>query len=260
LVYRKFVLVSHLRSGTHLLRTALESHPAIVCQTEVFNSDNRQLPYPLTTPTADVLRDWVYRAFPGTVACVGFALQVYHPWGLQAFPGIRENPVWADVWTQLSHMTALRVIHMRRENSLRRHLSHVMARRSRVWHAWDSERVGLVSHLVPPSEQAAVAASPDPVALDPHRLALDFEETERLHAAVSYRFRRHDVCAISYESLCANFASTCRTVQQFLQVPAVPLTAAVSKLERRPLSQSIVNYGELKRHFAGGRWAHFFDE
>jgi hypothetical protein len=258
--YQKFVLISHLRSGTHLLRTALESHPAIVCQTEVFNSDNRQLPYPLTTPTAEVLRDRAYRPFPDTVARVGFALQVYHPWGLRAFPGIRENPMWGDIWTRLSNMKNLRVIHLRRENALRRHLSHVMARRSQVWHAWDPDRVGSVSHLMPPTANAAVEASRDPVALDRTRLELDFAETERLHGQVSRRFPRHAVCAVSYESLCRDFAGTCRTVQQFLDLPAVPLTAAVGKLERRSLSQAIVNYWDLKRHFAGSRWAAFFEE
>ena len=52
---RPFVLVSYLRSGTHLLRTALESHPEIVCRAEPFNSDDRRLPYPLETPTAEVV-------------------------------------------------------------------------------------------------------------------------------------------------------------------------------------------------------------
>ena len=49
-------------------------------------------------------------------------------------------------------------------------------------------------------------------------------------------------------------------MQQFLGLPAVPLTAAVGKLERRSLSQAIVNYWDLKRHFAGSRWAAFFEE
>lgn len=260
MAYQKFVIISHLRSGTHLLRTALESHPGIVCQTEVFNSDNRTLPYPLSTPTDEVLRRWVYRPMPDTIKCGGFALQAYHPWGLEAFPGIRENPVWGDIWTRLARMKSLRVIHLRRENSLRRHLSHVMARRSKVWHVWSPERVGTVSHLLPPSESNAAVPPRDPVSLDAARLELDFEETERLHAAVPRRFCRHALCSVSYESLSRDFQGTCRTVQKFLHLPAEPLTAAVGKLEQRSLSDSIVNYRQLKRHFAGSRWALFFED
>ncbi|MBL8659792.1 MAG: hypothetical protein JNM75_08560 [Rhodospirillales bacterium] len=260
MAYRKFVIVSHLRSGTHLLRTALESHPAVVCQTEVFNSDNRRLPYPLTTPTVEVLRRWVYRQFPDTVACVGFTLQVYHPWGLRAFPGIRENPAWGDVWTWLSRMKAVRIIHLRRENSLRRHLSHVMARRSRVWHAWDPDRVKTVSHLGPPPDGDGPGSPREPVTLDAARLEVDFEETERLHEAVTRRFRDHALCSISYESLTRDFDARCREVQDFLQLPLAPLTAAVGKLETRSLADAIANYGDLKRHFADTRWAAFFED
>jgi len=259
-MYRKFVLVSHLRSGTHLLRTALESHPAVLCQTEVFNSDNRDLPYPLTTPTADVLRQWVYRPAPLTITCVGFTLQVYHPWGLRAFPGIRENPLWGDIWARLAAMDDLRVVHLRRENALRRHLSHVMARQSQVWHAWDSERVRAVSHLRAPVEGGEASNARDPAILDPTRLAVDFEETERLHAAVAPRFARQALLPVSYERLTSDFEGTCREVLAFLELPLAPLTAAVGKLETRSLADAIVNYRELKRHFAGTRWAAFFED
>ena len=260
LAYRRFVIVSHLRSGTHLLRTSLESHPAIACQTEVFNSDSPDLPYPLTTPTSDVLARWVYRSFPPEVACVGFVLQAYHPWGLEAFPGIRENPRWADVWDLLSKMADLRVIHLRRDNSLRRHLSHVLARETGAWHAWDPERVERVSHLKQPEDVGEAPPRAPAVRLDPVRLELDFAETERLHDGVLERFAEHAYLSVGYEDLCTDRLSVGRAVQEFLEVPIIALSAAVSRLPQRPLPESIANYGALKRRFAETRWARFFDE
>jgi LPS sulfotransferase NodH len=258
--YRKFVILSHLRSGTHLLRTALESHPAIVCQTEVFNSDNPDLPYPLATPTAEILGRFVYHGFPPQIACVGFVLQVYHPWGLEAFPGIRENPLWADVWPRLAALDDLRVIHLRRENGLRRHLSHVMARATGAWHAWDSDRVGAVTHLKVPTAGAGHPVRREAVTLDPERLERDFVETERLHETAARRFASHPRLALRYEDLCRDFDRIAADAQAFLGVPAVPLAPAVAKLDRRPLAQAIANYADLKHHFAATRWASFFDE
>lgn len=257
---RRFVVVSHLRSGTHLLRTALESHPAVVCQTEVFNSDSPNLPYPLDTPTGEVLARWVFRPLRPAVSRVGFVIQAYHPFGLKAFPGIRENPAWGDVWSLLEAMTDLRVIHLRRENGLRRHLSQVMARATGAWHAWDPGRVETVSHLKPPGPTDTVDRDRAAVTLDPQRLEVDFQETHRLHDAVARRFAAHAYHALTYEELCRNFAGATAAVQAFLEVPVVPLQAAVSKLEQRPLADAIANYEALRRHFAGTPWAPYFDE
>lgn len=258
--YNKFVIVSHLRSGTHLLRTSLESHPSIVCQTEVFNSDSDQLPYPLSTTTAEVLNEWVYRDFPSEITSVGFILQAYHPWGLQAFPGIRENPHWADIWPTLKRIPHLKVIHLRRENVLRRHLSHVLARETGHWHAWDRKRVALVSHLetIPQTNDKQLVRST--VTLDAARLRHDFEEVEQLHDRVEDEFSMHEYHSVSYESLVKNFTEVCEEIQVFLGVAPTALSAAVFKLEDRPLVECIENYAELRQEFEGTRWAPHFND
>ena len=126
MAYSRFVLVSHPRSGTHMLRTALESHPAIRCQSELFNTDNRQLPYPFSMPTREVLDGWAFHDYPPSIQCVGFVLHAYHPLGLSLVPEIRQNPDWGDVWTILGSMPDLRVIRLVRRNLLQRHLSHLV--------------------------------------------------------------------------------------------------------------------------------------
>ncbi|MCG6863124.1 MAG: hypothetical protein LJE70_17900 [Chromatiaceae bacterium] len=258
MAYTRFVIVSHLRSGTHLLRTMLESHPQIVCQTEVFNSDNPNLPYPLSTATREILERWVYRPFPEEIHCAGFVLQAYHPFGLKAFPGIRENPLWADVWPLLEGTSGLRVIHLRRANLLRRHLSHILARKTGSWHDWDSDRVWNVSHIQQPSLRKPDRPSRPSVRLDPDRLRLDFEDVERLHRRVVFRFRHTPYFPLSYEDLCADPGKVGDELLSFLGVGVEALHPAVAKLENRPLAVSIENYDELRRAFAATRWQSFF--
>lgn len=258
--YTRFVIVSHLRCGTHMLRTMLESHPEIVCQSEVFNSDNPNLPYPLQTPTREVLDRWVYRRLPAEVRCVGFVLQAYHPFGLKAFPGIRENSLWADIWPLLEGMPGLRVIHLQRENLLRRHLSHILARKTGSWHDWDRDRVWNVSHIEKPSLCILNQLSRPSVRLESDRLRLDFEDIEQLHRRVTLRFRDLAYFPLRYEDLCADPDRVAAELLHFLGAAVTPLCPAVVKLEHRPPAVSIENYEELRQAFIGTRWQRFFDD
>jgi hypothetical protein len=89
---------------------------------------------------------------------------------------------------------------------------------------------------------------------------LDFEETERLHRAAAARFASHPYLALRYEDLTADFEGTAERLLAFLELPPQALTAAVGKLERRPLSAAIANYDSLRRDFADGPWAGFFED
>jgi hypothetical protein len=249
-----------LRSGTHLLRTLLESHPGIVCQTEVFNSDNPNLPYPLSTSVDEILGNWVFRDFPETVECAGFVLQAYHPGGLQAFPGIRANPHWAEVWTRLEQMTDLKVVHLRRRNGLRRHLSHVLARQTGAWHDWDPERVHGITHIEKPMDQPGPAEARPKVRLEAARLKIDFEEVDRLHEHVADRFGGGRYFSLVYEELAAEPQRWGAGLLGFLGVAPRELEPAVRKIENRPLAASIENFEELKREFSGTRWQNYFAE
>jgi len=261
--YTKFVIVSHLRSGTHLLRSLLDSHPGIVCQTEVYNSDSQSLPYPLSTPTREILDQWVFRKLPAEIRCVGFVLQAYHPRGLKAFPGIRENSEWSDIWSILRDIHDLRIIHLERENLLRRHLSHVMAQRTGRWHDWDPDRLAILTHLGQPFAKRPGRPPRPAVTLEFDRLRLDFEEVEQLHKRVAVQFGDRTYHRVSYEQLCADPEYRLAQILEFLSIGGpgdFPLQAAVSKLENRPLETSIENYDELRKAFSGTRWQVFFDD
>lgn len=258
--YTRFVIISHLRSGTHLLRTLLESHPGLVCQSEVFNSDNPNLPYPLSTPVNDILAKWVFPEFPAQIRCAGFVLQAYHPGGLTAFPGIRENPSWSEIWSSLKRMPGLKVIHLRRENGLRRHLSHVLARRTGTWHNWDPIQVQAVSHLETPVLLKPGQAARPLVQLDANCLRTDFEEVDHLHQRVESLFGTGAYFSLTYEQLIAETQWQGEKLLRFLGVNPRHLKTAVRKLENRPLYLCIENYEALKQTFTGTRWERYFEE
>ncbi|MBQ4863051.1 sulfotransferase [Pseudoalteromonas sp. MMG013] len=260
--YQKFVIISYLRSGTHLLRTALESHPHIVCQTEVFNSDNPNLPYSLSLPSQQVLDDWVYNKIPTQTSHVGFVLQAYHPFSLKAFPGIKANARWNDIWTILKEIPDLKVIHLRRENLLRRHLSHVRARDSQQWHNWDARQLQHISLLeAPPNAHIDQYKKPSTsLTLDENRLHQDFTEVNEWHQRAKLHFGEHHTCDVLYESLQHNFQNECARVLKFLGASPYTLSEGVRKLENRPLSECITNYHTLKNTFSGSPWQHYFED
>jgi len=260
--YQKFVIISYLRSGTHLLRTALESHPHIVCQTEVFNSDNPNLPYPLTLTSQQVLDNWVYKDFTSEVHCAGFVLQAYHPYGLTALSGVRANPHWNDIWPILQHMPNLKVIHLRRQNLLRRHLSHIRARTSQQWHNWSSAQLPHISLLeTPPANHIdQYQKLNDVLTLDPTVMQQDFTEVNLWQQRAEELLSHHNCCHVLYEDIHDNFHGECSRILSFLGVGQQTLKSGVNKLENRPLSQSIANYAELKSLFQHTPWISYFED
>jgi len=237
----------------------LESHPALVCQSEVFNSDDPRLPYPLTMTTSDILDRWVYGTHSDQCEAAGFVLQIYHPGGLKAFPGIRENPSWENIWELLEKMSDLRVIHLRRENGLARHLSHVLARRSGHWHQWNPQRLDKVTHLHIPDPPQEIGLERPVISLDADRLRQDFEEVDELHRAVQDKFSTGHYFPLSYEQLCREPEPLGESLLRFLNLSPAALIPAVSKLELLPLDQRISNFRELARAFKNTRWSEYFE-
>ena len=256
--YVRFILLSHLRSGTHFLRSSLESHPEIVCQTELFNANARTLPYPLSTPTAEILDRWGFPPRPPGVRASGFVIHAYHPGTLRAFPWLRPNPAWDDVWDRLAAMPDLRVVALERRDLLRRHLSQLVADRTRRWHAWDPGRVGAVTHLgaPPPDDQVGPPRpDPEPIVVDVARMLTDFEEVEACRRRARARLAGQPAIEVTYEELCADYGAVCARVQSFLGVEPRALTPALVKLERRPLADAIANWRDVRERLRGTRWA-----
>ena len=65
---------------------------------------------------------------------------------------------------------------------------------------------------------------------------------------------------IAYEELATDPYYYLEEVQKFLGVDACDLEINSVKQENRLLSDIIDNFDELRLHFSGTEWKHFFDE
>lgn len=222
--YTRFMILSSPRSGTHMLRSALASHPSIVSLAEMFNPDwTEGAPFDANTPADTILSEHVFRQYPSSVRAVGFALH-----RSQARFGN-----WPDLWSRLEEDDELYVLSLRRRDMLRRYLS------------W---RVMREPKREPPEPKEMTRAELEHEFLRHERELIDFDR----------RFERHPLLHVSYEEMCSDWPACIEAVQTFLGVPLRKLRPATEPNPRRRLAASIDGFDDLAAQFAATRWASLF--
>jgi len=227
--YRKFMILTSPRSGTHMLRTTLDRHPNAVCLTEMFNPDYTGKAYPFTefTPEREILDRYIFCKYPWRVRAVGFCLH-----RLDARFG-----KWPDLWKILEDMDDLAIISLRRVNLLRR-----------FWSFEIRNIQDLANH------------PPEPRSYDRDRLVADFERQTAKIKEFDERFARHPLLPVTYEELWDNFPPAIQRIQRFLGLPVVALNPGTARRLPQRLSEKVINYEQLKQELAGTPWGAFFDE
>lgn len=226
--YRKFLLLTSPRSGTHMLKSSLDAHPNVVCLTEMFNPDYIQGKYGYddSMPAPQVLEKYIYKDYEPEVKAVGFCLHRL---------GARFGN-WPNLWNILQNTDGLYVISLRRENLLRRYLSVQLQQIRNL----DSSQL-------------------KPISFEPEKLLEDFNRQRKKVAEFNQRFSDHPTINVTYEQLCEDYEGTMKKLQDFLGVPVVELKPGTGKRNNPPISDFVVNYNELKQKFANTEWAAFFD-
>jgi LPS sulfotransferase NodH len=243
--YTKFILLSRSRTGSNLVRSLLNAHSAVVVFGEVFRNpdavdfalpnyetDARTLALYQRDPLV-FLNTRVFRRMPRQVQAVGFKLFYYHA---------RTDP-WATVWPYLRDLAGLRVIHIKRRNILRTHLSRARAERSDRWVNLSGE-----------PEQAA------PVELSYAACLQDFTQTRQWEREADDFFAAHPRLDLAYEDLEHDHQPAVAQLLGFLDLPPEPIAPETHKQSQQPLAAAIANYADLKRQFAGSEWEAFFEE
>lgn len=243
--YTRFLILGRSRVGSNFLRGLLNSHSQITVFGELFQNKveigwampgYRQSKGVLNLFHEEPVRfleEKVFHPFPQDVAAVGFKLFYYHA----------RDEAWQPVWGYLREHVAIKVIHLRRENILKTHLSKQQAKTTDVWVNTDSvqeKRPGVTL-----SYEGCLEA---------------FTSTRRWEQEADAFFADHDKIDVVYERLAADYQPEMARIQAFLGVPAQPPAPQTFKQPARPLSEAILNYGELKERFAGTEWASFFVE
>jgi LPS sulfotransferase NodH len=138
-----------------------------------------------------------------------------------------------------------RIVHLRRENLLRRFLSWYIA-----------NHIAHITLAVGPQTIPEVR----PVRLDPNKCQRDFETTEKWEKEFRKLFAHHRSFSISYEELVTGRNDKISALLSFLGVSPRELTTATKKLGNNDLRKAIANFDELHAHFAGSRFANFFED
>jgi LPS sulfotransferase NodH len=73
-------------------------------------------------------------------------------------------------------------------------------------------------------------------------------------------FSKNEIKDIYYDELLENTEKKLDELQNFLGVDKKPMKTPLKKQTNQPLSDTILNYSELKRKFSSTKWAAFFED
>jgi len=203
-----------------MVRSALESHPHILCHNEVFH-ETRQAAY-RTMAMEEVLKNMVWQHMELPMQAVGFLLMRYQ---------CQISSPFAPVWDILAHMTGLKVIMLSRKNIVDRAVSLAIAQKFNSY-----------------NDQHRLAMRDDPVielSVDDFLKSVNAYTKHMVYA--NLKLGRQKLQRYWYEDILDDPIKTYRSMQQFLGVKEVlDLAATTRRVEKRSLQDVVINYAELK--------------
>jgi LPS sulfotransferase NodH len=175
----------------------------------------------------------VFRPYPKDMKAIGFKIFYYHA----------QTDNRKCVWTYQQNQSDLKVLHLKRKNILKTHLSRKRADKSGKWINLTDERENIESITLSYDE-----------CLD------DFTSTRRWEEQYDALFEHHSRLEVFYENLSNDSDAELQRIQKFLGVQEEELKSMTYRQNDQPISQTIANYCELKERFKDTSWAEFFEE
>lgn len=243
--YTKFIILGRSRTGSNFLRGLLNSHPAVIVLGEIFrNRDAIDFDHPQFPTTGRVMKIYqsdpckflekiIFRKIPANYKALGFKLFYYHA---------SEIP-FKKIWAALKEQSDLHIIHIKRKNILRTHLSRENAVKTGQWVNTNGKETHIHTYK-----------------LDYDALIRDFVQTRQWEQQADIFFKTHPKLEVFYEELSENTNEEIRKIQQFLELPDHPVQAQTFKQIQRPLCEIIENYEDLKSKFKNTEWEAFFED
>lgn len=246
--YCKFIILTRGRSGSNFLRGLLNSHDQIVAFGELFRSydsigwdlpdydkylQSRRLKALIQNRPDRFLKEKVFKKFPRQIGAVGFKIFYYHA----------QNDSRKTVWTFLKNQKDLKIIHLKRNNTLKVLLSLKRAFKTDKW-----------TDITGSGEEDFT------VSLGYEECLHEFTWAQEIKKQYDVYFENHHKIDVFYENLSRNYGSEMRRIQEFLGVHYKILEPSTYKQTKQPLSKIITNYFELKKEFKNTPWEEFFED
>lgn len=239
--YTPFIILGRSRVGSNFLRGLLNAHSQISTFGEIFrdvtDTDWDHMGYFQSPETVLALKDKpaaflqkkLFGRYPQYIKAVGFKIFYYHA------PD-------SAVWKYLQADTRIRVIHLKRHNILKTHLSR--------------KKAAATDHWVKTSRRQERQTT---FKLDYDECLQDFTRTRGWEQEYDTLFQSHPMLEIFYEDLATDHVHEMRRVEQFLNVDFEEVQPTTRKQSQAKLADVIINYDELKQKFSGSEWASFFE-
>lgn len=259
----RFLILGAARTGSTMLRRMLNSHPAICCHGEIFaieiwglqgyvdGEDRIDLNDPRyrrakrlrDEEPARFLREIVWPAGPPPV-------------GAKILYKDLEDPKWAGAYEAIRADAGVRIVHLTRENRLKRLISQTAMDSGQRYIAYKTHSVRLVDGR--PVEEPAGPAAAARFRLDPQACLSDFEAVEAAENRIRQAFARHERFEASYEKIVDAASGQLEDLQRFLGVEPRALESGTLKVHSNHASDHIENYDELRAYFRGSRFEKYF--
>jgi hypothetical protein len=175
-------------------------------------------------------------------AAVGIKMNYYQlgekyarKWGVDRIP---------EVYDFLKLNEDIKIIHLKRRNRLKTLASARVAAKTNRYVVTDKSEL----------------ANDRQIELSADECISWFKRIGALEEQYDEAFRSHNLYEAIYEEIVLNKDRECDRILQFLGVATRPLQSKTLKLNKRPLSEIIKNYWDLKEHFADTEWGKYFDD
>lgn len=244
----RFIVLGSGRTGSNLLVSMLNSHPQIQCLNELFNpsepdrilwgraereTGSEDLALRASNPVR-FLEERVFVDPTGRARLVGFKIFYYHA----------RDPIGEQVWLHLRSDSELKVIHIKRRNRLRKHLSEQVAKMTRKWAITSDREAHRNIKVTLPVEQCVAS----------------FERTIGYENEAAEFFKNHAILDVYYEALSSNSEQIGARVLNFLGAKQLPMVSSTRRQIVQPLREIVENYDDLVAHFAGTPWERYLND
>ncbi len=253
--YKKFIIISTQRSGTNLLVNLLRSHSNVLCYSELFKLNNRPLwcfqkidlkTYRLAQKhPVDYLNHFFFRKYSENVKAVGFKY-MYNQLSIKKIKKVIES----------LHKKHDLIIHLIRKNKLKAYLSLKIMETSNISTKLISEKELGKFQNKKPSENELFK----PVYIKSEELKSYIKEITTLENIHHQLIKNHNHIMVFYEDLSKSPIETANQIIKKLELPQEELFIVNEKQNKLSLSESILNYEDLKKEFAQTKFAIFFEE
>lgn len=267
----RFIILSTARTGSNLLTFLLKAHKNVVMHGEIFNLyalEEPQLEKALTAPLSYV-SEYFDPGHSEEVKAVGFK-QFYNHLRMEYFMGMdhpgetpdelnkkitglmssvtQESDIAAlfdrfeKTWQYLRDEKDIRVIHLKRDNKFETLVSLKTAFITDQWLTYRGQ--GSPKTLLE---------------VQPEACQRFFEQIDFYERFYGDMFSTHPILDVEYQRLVEDRDLMLHEIFEFLDLPPIPVKAALKKQIAYPMNEIVTNYHELKQHFLDTQWSRYFD-